>query len=72
MPNAKTREPEVQRWLSPAAVAFRLGVSRAQVSRLCVKHGWRRLDISTKPGSRNAGVRIALSSVEAYEVSHAY
>lgn len=70
--NVKGTTLAIPKWMSPAAVAARLGISRAQVSRLAVKHGWKRLDVSTKPGSRNAGVRIAVSSVEAYELSHSY
>src|SRR5690242_6486776 len=57
---------EGPKWLSPAAVAMRLGISRAQVSRLAVKHHWKRLDVSTSPQARNAGVRYALSSIEEY------
>jgi hypothetical protein len=60
------------KWLSPGAVSVRLGVSRAQVSRLAVKHGWKRLDVSTSPKARNAGVRYALSSIEEYERAFSY
>jgi hypothetical protein len=59
-------------WMAPIAVARRLGFSRAQVSRLAVKHGWKRLDISTSPKAKNAGVRYAISSVEAFENSHSF
>ena len=63
---------EGQKWLSPAAVALRLGISRAQVSRLAVKHGWKRLDVSTSPQARNAGVRYAVTSIEEYEQAFSY
>lgn len=68
-PNTQTECPK---WLSPAAVATRLGISRAQVSRLAVKHHWKRLDVSTSPQARNAGVRYAVSSVEEYEQAFSY
>jgi hypothetical protein len=59
-------------WLSPAAVALRLGISRAQVSRLAVKHSWRRLDVSTSPKAKNAGVRYSLSSILEHERLHSF
>jgi len=65
-------DDKVTVWLSPAAVAVRLGISRAQVSRLAVKYQWKRLDISTSPGARNAGVRYHRSSVEEFEKTHSY
>jgi hypothetical protein len=60
------------RWLSPSQVAFRLGVSRSQVSRMGVKFQWRRLPVSTCPASKNAGIRYALSSIEEYEQTFSY
>ena len=69
---SKKAELAPPRWLSPADVSERLGISRAQVSRLAVKHGWRRLDVSTSPKARNAGVRYALSSIEDYERTFSY
>jgi hypothetical protein len=60
------------RWLSPSEVAFRLGVSRSQVSRMGVKFKWRRLPVSTSPTARNAGIRYALSSIEQYEKEFSY
>jgi len=60
------------RWLSPAAVCARLAISRAQVSRLAIKYGWKRLDVSTNPSAKNAGVRYALSSIEEYEQAFSY
>jgi hypothetical protein len=60
------------KWISPAAVAERLGVSRAQVSRLAAKHGWKRLDVSISPKARNAGVRYSLDSVLSYEETFTY
>ena len=77
MQNTPTKRKETtteheHRWISPAEVAVRLGVSRAQVSRLAVKHGWKRLDVSTSPKARNAGVRYALSSIEEYEQAFSY
>lgn len=68
----KSSEPVSARWLSPAAVSERLGISRAQVSRLAVRHGWKRLDVSTSPNARNAGVRYALDSIEEYERAFSY
>jgi hypothetical protein len=59
-------------WLSPSIVASRLGISRAQVSRLAQRHNWKRLDISTSPHARNAGIRYAVASVEEYERNHSY
>lgn len=59
-------------WMSPAAVALRLGISRAQVSRLAARHAWKRLDVSTSPKAKNAGVRYAVSSIEDYERHHSY
>jgi len=59
-------------WLSPATVALRLGISRAQVSRLAVKYQWKRLDISTSPKARNAGVRYHVTSIEEFERTHSY
>jgi hypothetical protein len=61
-----------QGWLAPAHVAARLGVSRAQVSRLAVKHAWRRLDVSTGTKGRNQGVRYALNSIEEFERACSY
>lgn len=68
---ATTNEIE-NRWLSPAAAATRLGVSRSQIGRLAVIHGWKRLAVSTSPRARNAGVRYALSSIEEYERAFSY
>jgi hypothetical protein len=59
-------------WIAPAAVALRLGISRAQVSRLAIRHSWKRLDVSTSPKAKNAGVRYAVSSIEEYERTHSY
>lgn len=73
MPTDKKSSPPVApKWLSPAAVSERLGISRAQVSRLAVRHGWKRLDVSTSPNARNAGVRYALDSIEEYERAFSY
>jgi hypothetical protein len=60
------------RWLSPLEVSMRLGVSRSQVSRLAVKHSWKKLDVSTSPQAKNAGVRYLLSSIEQYERDFSY
>lgn len=70
-----SREHDVEhavKWVSPAAVAERLGISRAQVSRLATKHHWKRLDVSTSPKAKNAGVRYALDSIEEYERAFSY
>lgn len=60
------------KWLSPSAVAVRLGVSRSQVNRMGVKFKWRRLSVSTCPAAKNAGIRYALSSIEQYEEEFSY
>lgn len=65
-------EMDKPRWMAPSAVAARLGISRAQVARLAAQHGWERLDVSTSPKARNAGVRYAVQSIERYEAEKSY
>jgi len=75
MPTKESRTnagAETQKWISPATVADRLGISRTQVGRLAVKHRWARLDVSTSPKAKNAGVRYALKSIEEYERAFTY
>lgn len=61
-----------QVWISPAEAAVRLGVSRSQVARLAARHGWQKLDVSTSPHARNAGVRYALSAILSFERANSY
>jgi len=42
------------------------------LSRLATIHGWKKLDVSTSPRARNAGVRYAAAAIEEFILKSSY
>ena len=61
-----------QLWLSSSELMARWNVSRSQVTRIAIKHSFKRLDTSTGTKGNNQGVRYSIHSIKEYEAKFSY